>query len=80
MVSLKFKVGDYALLQGQVVEIIEILPIMSKHWPEEFGCRVKLLNDTLTHKVPSSKLATLNNQDAPKILYSTPKRKPSPKP
>lgn len=64
-----FRKGEFAILQGQIVEIIEIIPIVSKYWPDEYNYKVKLLNDNLTHKVHKSQLVKTNNQIAPRILF-----------
>ena len=60
-----YKAGDYALLDGQVVEIIDF-----KHGIDcNYRYKVKLLNDNLTHWVVDVHLKSMPNQGAPKVLY-----------
>lgn len=66
----KFKPGEFAVLQGQVVEILEVQIGKSKYWDDDFFYKIKLLNDNLTHRVHQSKLSKMENQTAPKVLFS----------
>lgn len=78
---LKFIKGEYASLEGQLVEIIDIsvknLGYLKGKEPPKTEIRVtykiKLLNDKLTHWVLESDLNKVENQKTPKILYSKPK-------
>ena len=65
----QFKAGEYALLDGQVVEILDVKHGDTSAW----RYKVKLLNDNLTHWVADVYLSP-TNQSAPKVLFSTPKR------
>ncbi len=59
-----YKAGDYALLNGQVVEILDV------KWgiDSAYRYKIKLLNDNLTHWVVDVHLKSMP-QSAPKVLY-----------
>ena len=64
-----YKVGDFALLQGQVIEIIEI----EQRYLGEINRRicVKLISDSLRHWIHEGELKPMS-QEAPKVLFSKP--------
>jgi len=64
----RFKKGDFALLQGQLVEIIDII-IPGKNF-KIARLRVKLLNTRLTNWVMEDEIDKLSSQNAPKVLFS----------
>ena len=60
--------GQFALLQGQLVEIIRV-PLISEICPKPL-VQIKLVNDNLRHWVKPEQLQQLNAQIAPKVLYA----------
>jgi hypothetical protein len=65
----KFKKGEFALLQGQVVEVLKIA--LKSTWDADYYMyQIKLLNDNLTHWVFESDLVKTPHQRAPKVLFS----------
>jgi hypothetical protein len=65
----KFEPKDYALVSGQVVEILEIR-LYIYGGKTDFKYKIKLLNDGLTHWIDEEILEKLPNQTTPKILFS----------
>jgi hypothetical protein len=65
-----YKAGDFALLSGQLVEILDAQHGIDCAW----RYKVRLLNDNLTHWVVDVHLKSLPSQTAPKVLFSSTKR------
>ena len=61
----QFKLGDYAFLEGQIVEIKRFLGLFNK----ERIYKVCLMNCRLEHRVKESSLTLCENQLTPKILF-----------
>ena len=70
---MNFKVNDFALLDGKLVQIKKIRLYDSKTYLGSsaiYYVQVKLHNSNLKHWIDSEQLEPLNCQKAPKILFS----------
>lgn len=66
--SPNYKVGDFALVQGQIVEILDVRIGMNREF-DWYRYKVKLENDTITVWVNEVDIQKIDKQDAPKVLY-----------
>lgn len=64
----KYKLGQYATLQGQIVQILDLkLRYNSEYnW---YAYKIKLTHDNLTHWVNEVDLEPLSSQTTPQVLY-----------
>ena len=65
-----FKVGEYAKLEGQVVEILELKLAPPAYNLSKVNVKIRLTNDNLTHLVCANELTPIEKQKTPKTLYS----------
>lgn len=63
-----YKIGDFALVQGQIVEILDVRIGMSREF-DWYRYKVKLENDTITVWVNEVDIQKIDKQAAPKVLY-----------
>lgn len=66
----KFEVGDFALLQGYIVRIVQVKAIFEFPKTVSYIYQVRLWDDNLFHWIEEGFLEKLPSQDAPKVLYS----------
>lgn len=67
--SYNFK--DFALLQGQIVQILDVKYIRPTKFHElRTNVKIKLVGDTHTHWVDIKSLQPLKDQTAAKILFN----------
>jgi len=65
-----FKVGEFAKLEGQVVEILELKFAAPAYNLSKIDVKIRLTTSKLTAWVRANDLSPISSQKTPKILYS----------
>lgn len=65
-----FKPGEFAVLEGQIVEIISVLTFESLYNDRDIYYKIRLMNDPMVHRIHHKRLERLENQKTAKILFS----------
>lgn len=63
-----FKTGDFALVQGQIVEILDVRIGTSREF-DWYRYKVKLNHNTITMWVNEVDIQKIDKQNAPKVLF-----------
>ena len=66
--SPNYKIGDFALVQGKVVEILDIKISMSREF-DWFRYRIKLNEGKITCWINEVDIQKIEKQSAPQVLF-----------